>query len=216
MTFISVLLLAIALSIIQIGTIYNKGMTLREVNQAGRTMSDDVRRNFMSSKAVSLTSDYITHSAGGRLCLGDYTYIWNFEDAITKRDTNVTTLTSSDVPVRFVKVPDPGKGYCVRSEGVFVNRTILEADESRMTELLKQGDRTLSIHQFSVNPSAEAVDTVTQQQLYELSFVIGTGDVNALTEDRRYCAAPGTDGADFNYCAVQQFTIVIKAGSAVN
>ena len=45
MTFISVLLLAIAMTIIQIGTIYNRGVTLKEVSQAARSISDELNRS---------------------------------------------------------------------------------------------------------------------------------------------------------------------------
>lgn len=39
MTFLAMLMLVIALTTIQISNIYNKGVTLREVNQAGRSVS---------------------------------------------------------------------------------------------------------------------------------------------------------------------------------
>lgn len=216
MTFISVLLLAIALSIIQIGTIYNKGMTLREVNQAGRTVSDGVKRDFSASQVVSMTTDYLTTSAGGRLCLGTYSYIWNTEQALLANDVTVTAYETGQTPVRLVKVPDPSKAYCARSNGAFVYRTIRAIDQTKAVELLKPGDRTLSIHQLTVTSNAAVTDQASGQQLYELSFVIGTGDVNALTADRRQCKDPGSAGADFNYCAVQEFTIVIRVGNGVN
>ena len=70
MAFISALLLAIALTIIQIGTTYNRGMTLKEVNQTARSISDELTRNLTSSEAFTLSSKYISTPTGGRLCLG--------------------------------------------------------------------------------------------------------------------------------------------------
>jgi hypothetical protein len=59
-------------------------------------------------------------------------------------------------------------------------------------------------------------DDATGQQLYNLTFTIGTGDANALTADKTACLPPGDPNSDFAYCTVQQFTLVIRAGNRVN
>ena len=48
MTFISILLVAIAVTIIQISNVYNRGITLKEVNQAGRSLSNELQRSITS------------------------------------------------------------------------------------------------------------------------------------------------------------------------
>src|ERR1044071_8859022 len=96
MTFISLLLIAIALTTIQISNIYNKGITLREVNQAGRSLSDELQRNVSNAVPFDVTpkagnaplsSKYVVHTGsgntgGGRLCLGDYSYVWNLGESL--------------------------------------------------------------------------------------------------------------------------------------
>src|SRR5687768_8731757 len=94
MTFISVLLVAIAMTTIQISNIYTKGITLREVDQAGRTLSNELQRNISASVPFDVTpkkddspatedSKYVVRNEdGGRLCLGKYSYLWNFGKAI--------------------------------------------------------------------------------------------------------------------------------------
>src|SRR6218665_2336873 len=89
MTFVSVLLLAIAMTIIQMATIYNKGMTVKEVNQTSRDISDDLKRSFSASQVFVVntdpaidSTDYVriklgSEIVGGRLCTGTYSYIWN-------------------------------------------------------------------------------------------------------------------------------------------
>ena len=57
MTFISVLLLAIAMTIIQIGNIYNKGTTVKEINQAARAIADDVSRSASAASALNIDTD---------------------------------------------------------------------------------------------------------------------------------------------------------------
>lgn len=226
MAFISMLLLAIALTIIQVGVIYNKGMTLKEVNQSARTIDVELRRAVSSSEAFDLSKKFVTDSAGGRLCLGQNSYIWNYAKAITNNDTKltryeVTSLNTTLSPIRFLKVPDPAGIYCAKlANGNYVNPTVRTADanvtSNKTTELLKAGDRTLSIHQFTVTSDASAKDTTTGQQLYHISFTIGTGVVSALTADQSACLPPNDPNSDFAYCTVQQFSLVVRAGDRVN
>ena len=86
MVFVSVLLLAIALTAIQSGRLYNRGTILRSINQAGRDISDNLRRDFLqaNSQKINLGADpadmsgnIIEHKSasgktGGRICLGYY------------------------------------------------------------------------------------------------------------------------------------------------
>jgi Tfp pilus assembly protein FimT len=218
MAFISALLLAIAMAIIQVGTIYNRGMTLKEVNQTSRSVSDDLTRSLTSSEAFTLSSKYVASSTGGRLCLGQYSYLWNYarsyQDTNRVEYANAATETATG-PIRFVKVPDASGKYCVlQTNGRYLD--IQAADTVSTVELLKAGDRALSIHQFAITSGANAFDPTTGQQLYNVSFTIGTGNVSALTSDQSSCLPPNDPNSDFAYCTVQQFKLVVRAGDRVN
>ena len=81
MTFISALLLAIALTIVQVANIYNRGIILKEVNQTSRAISDELESSLRSSSTFSTEADdkrYVNNQWGGRMCLGQYSYIWNY------------------------------------------------------------------------------------------------------------------------------------------
>lgn len=227
MAFISVLLLAIAMTIIQVGVIYNKGMTLKEVNQSARSISDELRRGIASSEAFTLGTKYVTNSAGGRLCLGQSSYVWNYGKAITQSDANRTryataVLNTTLGSIRFLKVPDSAGIYCAinPATGKFLYGDIRTQDASvavnTTTELLKAGDRTLSIHQFSITSGPNSTDASTGQQLYNISFTIGTGVITALTSDQSACLPPNDPNSDFAYCTVQKFSLVVRAGDRVN
>jgi type II secretory pathway pseudopilin PulG len=217
MTFVSVLLLAIALTIVQIGTIYNKGITLKEVNQSGRALSDDITRSITSSSAFSLSRSVVTTTAGGRICTGQYSYVWNYASALAESNPGVIRLASSNLTeVRFLKVPDTGKIYCSLNENGTPSTTRIQPrDVSGSVELLKSGDRALSIHELSVTQPSNG-RSAAGQQLIGITFSIGTGDVSALTPDRTSCLPPGAVDSNFAYCAVQQFSLVIRAGDEVN
>lgn len=217
MTFVSVLLLAIALTIVQIGTIYNKGITLKEVNQAGRSISDDLRRSISSSASFSPGSNVVNTPAGGRLCTGQFSYVWNYAAALIANEPSLIRFEGSNpTEIRLLKVPDSGRLYCsVDENSIPTVSRIRPVDAGASVELLKSGDRTLSIHQFGVTQS-DTARAAAGQQLVSVTFTIGTGDVAALTADRTTCSPPGALGANFAYCAVQQFNLVIRAGNGVN
>lgn len=221
MAFISVLLLAIAMTIIQIGTIYNRGMTLKEVNQTARSISDELTRSMSSTEAFTLTSKYITNSGGGRLCLGQYSYIWNTGLAIQNSDQNLTMIAAPssnppEKPIRFVKIPDASGIYCASDGTGLLARDVRPEDIDETVELLNAGDRTLTLHQFTVTSGTNAYDSATGQQLYNITFTIGTGNVSALNSNQTACLPPGALNSDFAYCTVQQFSLVTRAGNRVN
>lgn len=215
MTFISILLLAIALTILQISQIYNKGLTTKEVNVAARIISDNLSRDVASSEAFSLdSSSYRAFSDGGRLCLGKYSYVWNYGKAInaeSKEATYSTYTTDHDDlgEIRLVRVPDVGGVYCAGD----ADNPIDPADS---VELIGETDHNIAIHAFSITSSDDAHDEATGERLYVVSFVVGTNDTAALTDDGTQCRPPSDANSDLTYCAVSQFTIVLRAQNAVN
>lgn len=210
MSFISVLLLAIAMTIIQIGNIYNRGMILKEVNQVARSLSSDISRTISSSEPFTLDPagrKYLPSDVGGRLCLGQYTYIWNYAKALSENDRDLNVYASDDTPIQLVKVPDIGSNYCSGDDDYD------EINVNGAVELLRGGDRELAIHDLSIYSSDAAVDSTTGQRLYTINLNIGTSDVNALMEDLKSCKPPSMPGSDLAYCSVQEFSIVVRAGN---
>lgn len=232
MAFISVLLLGIAMTIIQVGAIYNKGMTLKEVNQSSRDIADDFKRTVGTAQTVSLATDYVPvivsgDTVGGRLCFGSYSYAWNYaknltptigNGAIRYQNNGATAIDESQTPIRFIKIADPGKEYCAKGgTGNLTLTTVRVVDQAKTVELLKSGDRELGIHQFEIlNPvPSSAMDPATDQQLYSLKFTMGTSRINALDATQSACLPPSDPNSDPLYCNVQQFNLVVRVGSGV-
>lgn len=212
MTFIAVLLIAIAITTIQISAIYNKGITLREVNQAGRSISDDLQRSISSvvpfdvtpkvdASPATETSKYVVRDGGGRLCLGRYTYAWNYGRSITA-GSEYNKYNNSET-VRFAKITDPSGSLCTNPTATI--------DRADATEMLMNGDRDLVIHDMSVTSSAS--DPVTGQSIYAISVVIGTNDSEQLATNDRSCKPPAEGAGKENYCSVNQFDIIARAGN---
>lgn len=226
MSFISVLLIAITLTILQISTIYNKGLTLKEVNTAGQTLASELQRSIAQTTPFSLASGagshYIIQTSGtdiwgGRLCLGQYSYVWNYGAALataarTGDYSNVNVYTTpANTPVNFIKVYDPDASYCSQAAKKVV--------PDNATELLSTGDHNLAIHNFTISSASGANDAKTGQALYVIGFTIGTNDQSALMHNANGeatgCEPPSVIGADPAYCSVNVFNIVARAGNTV-
>lgn len=198
MTFISLLLLAIALTILQIGRIYNKGITVNQVNSAAQSIAVELQRSIETGGEVE------TNILGnnGRLCLGQYSYVWNYGKVLDE-DSDKTPIKyqnpNGGIPLSFVKVADSGGSYC---------HGVNKIDMSKAVELLPPGDHNLAIHQFSITESSR--DEVTGQVLYMISFTIGTNDQHALNTDQSGCKTPDQPNADPEYCYVQRFSIAVR------
>lgn len=221
MTFISVLLLAIAMTIIQIGTIYNKGMTVKEINQSGRFIATDVSRTATAAPQLDLTTDMRTNAVGGRLCFASYTYIWNYQFAVELAkdgvpQTGLNVYDGSAKEVHLVKVPDPAKIYCaLNGTGGYLYAGIRALDAPKVQELLPSGDSTIGVNRFEIPTATRITDPTTRQNLYTLLYTIGSGKTAAMTPDRSDCLPPGVAGSDLTYCSVQQFGLVLKTGNRV-
>jgi prepilin-type N-terminal cleavage/methylation domain-containing protein len=220
MTFIAILLVAIAMTTVQISAIYNKGITLREVNQAGRAVSDELQRSISSSipfevtpkvdtSPATLNSKYVVRNGGGRLCLGRYTYAWNYGKSIAHVSgapsvyNYYNTNSASSEPVRFAKVADPDAALC--------DNPTLPVPRANATEMLVSGDRDLVLHDFKITSAAS--DPVTGQALYAIMFVLGTNDDAQLTTNDTSCKPPSQGVGLENYCSVNQFDIIARAGN---
>jgi hypothetical protein len=200
---------------IQITSIYTKGITLREVNQAGRAVSDDLQRSISSTIPFDVTpktaspatadSKYVKRDGGGRLCIGRYTYAWNYGDSIAGASGAPTLFNkyNDNSTVRFAKVSDPSASLCDDPK--------LSIKRSDATEMLTGGDRDLVLHSFEI--ARNLPDDTTGQAIYAISIVIGTNDTQQLMTNNTSCKAPADATDDQNYCSVNQFDIVVRAGN---
>lgn len=217
MAFISMLLLAIAMTTVQIGHIYNRGLTMKEVNQSGRAISDDIQRTIIGARPLNLAdgSSYrpqiidqtgsIT-TAGGRLCFGSYSYIWNLGLTIDKKpgDTNINKYTDGSL-IRLAKVYDPGKSYCTPDgHGVFPAPA-----RSSATELIGIGNSSLALQSVTIR---QQVATTSGQALMTVDFTLGTNDQSLLDAGSTTCKPPA-DGGYLEYCSVNSFQVVARAGN---
>lgn len=214
MTFIAALLLAIAMTTIQISVIYTTGITLREVDQAGTAISSDLQSEIEATSPFDVTpkvdnspatalSKYVVRSGGGRLCLGQYTYVWNYGSAINGTGPPVFNTYDDGTVVRFAKVLDPSGALCTDPT--------VAPKKADSIDLLTTGDRDLVLQSFNIIKTAN--DTTTGQAIYAISMVIGTNDEQDLNATNTACQPPSTGDGNEAYCAVDEFDIIARAGN---
>lgn len=219
MAFVGVLLLAISVTSMHIMNTYTKGLTVREVNQVGRTITEDMYRTiatatpFIVSPAKTgapsdnVHSKYVVQAGGGRLCTGAYTYAWNYGSTRELSGTTAVpmynTYNSGDDEIRFIKVGDPG--------GVLCADMTQQIDRAQAKDLLVAGDRNLAVHSVVIAQGAE--DAASGQALYAISITLGTNDQEQLNVANATCLPPNEGSGFEEFCAINQFNIIARAGN---
>ena len=215
MAFLSALLLVIAMTVIQIGNIYHRGITYKDVNQAGSSLASELQRSINMSVPFDLGTKYIEQNAagnkyGGRLCTGQYSYIWNYGKVINGNSPgalkNIYSGSTTD-EIRFVKIIDTRAEYCADP--------VKPIDKNTAIELLGKGQNNLAIHNFTIESPDSTYDRRTRQRIYNIGFLIGTNDATTLdgTFDVTKCKTDSDRDSNPSYCAVNQFNILARAGN---
>lgn len=215
MGFVSVLLLAVAMTVMQIGNIYDRGITLKEVDQIGRSIASEFQRNISGGAPFELITctastpscNYADKTWGGRLCIGQYSYIWNYGDTLKAASpTSINKYQTSSKKIRLVKVIDANADYC--------NNLSRDIKDSDAVELMDQSQHDLALHSFKI--SNGVVDDKTGQRIYTIEFLLGTNDqaaINYISGSNVACKTPSSVGADPTYCSINKFNILVRTGN---
>jgi len=206
-------MLAVAMTVVRMGDIYNRGLTVKEVNIAGRAISSDLKKSISESQPIDLeisAKKYIPQTWGGRLCTGKYSYIWNYGKTLSDKaanSNNSNVYSSSTNKISFVKVPDGGAVYCADAS--------TKVNPVGAVELLSAGDRNLALHNFSIKNEPTAIDERSRQRVYYISYIIGTNDQTAIDTMNASCKTPDNLDADLTYCSINEFNIVARSTNAL-
>lgn len=165
MAFITFILMFVVTSIVQLMGIYNKGLTLKSANQAGRTVSAEMQRSFQAAKPSGIDLSRIN---AGRICTGVYSYAWtNNNQPPAPAQLN---RYSDSSPITFARIYDTGRQVC--SAGA----TIPAALKPGATELISPNLQVRSLRVAST-------DAVTEPGLYKLSMTLSSQDVSLISYD---------------------------------
>lgn len=211
MAFIALLLLGIAMLTIQISAIYNKGLTMRAVNDAGQLIARDMQQTLNSSIASEVI--FKSDNGGGRLCANNVVYAWNYAGRLESGgfNGNRNIFDNGAKGIRLVRFSG-SRTYCLPVSGAY---PLIPTAADNLTALLKEGDNTLALSgpiedsegfTFAENQVLGDDD----QRIYQISFILGTNDAAPLTDVG--CSAPASS-VDDQYCAVNKFEFTARAGN---
>lgn len=196
MTFVAVLLVLILTASLQITRIYDKGITLKQVNQAGADLGTELQRSLKSANApltaVSTTAGQQAYSRG-RLCLGSFSYVWNLQNATDNKYSGADASTR----IGLVKVNDTSGSMCTVSGGSYP-----PVDRSQATELIlgtTTGGVGLQLRSLSIEQKANS----GINYVYSVSYTISTDD-NASIASNRCIADAGNQ-----FCALNDFNFSV-------
>lgn len=221
----------------QMSAIYNKGLTTRSVNQAGQVITSDIQRSLNSSRVTSvkavtdgngdISDPNNTTATGGRLCVGQRVYAWNYGKALaegTSDNPNANSFNKYSAvqkrPIRMVRFTSTTIDYCAKM--MAGNYPAIPVSPSvEVTDLLSDDDIDLAINRFTINSDTDAagVKMVGQpvkddslQRMYQLSIIIGTNEESIMKGNAAGCQTP-KNSIDDQYCAVNQFDFTARAGT---
>ena len=208
MAFVSVLLLSVAMVAVQAGKIYNRGTVMR-------TISDVIRRAFLQSSATKIVNSanpvILVRESGsvrsGRVCLGQYSYVWNMASAIDDpviRRSGSGVVRSNGQDINLARVLDEDAALCQSTSGSYP----MDIEPERVTHLLRPIDGTdvaIAVHDFTASRVTSANNS---EALYKVSFTLGTSAVAELQD--MACKPPEDNEANFNFCAINNFEMIVR------
>lgn len=217
--FLSILMIAILSLTITAGKLYVKGNTNKTINQSGRDFSNTVRRDFLSAGASMITPQ-ITISGGdattysGRICLGTVSYLWNSANLLNAVGPAATaaqvTMGSSKTLVKFARVVNPEQSYC--DKGPTGKYPVNIPSTEQATDLFGGSGRDYALYDMSISPVATSGD----KGMYQIVYTLGTNEKDTTQKDATgsyiQCKPNDSLTADFNYCAVNEFDMIVRVG----
>ena len=212
MSFISVLLLSIAMVGIQAGKMYSRGIVLRDVNQAGRDISDTIRRDFLQANADKIDSTGLrvpnnSNWSTGRLCLGSHSYVWNnpkyLDDPSLLGGNSLFKVDSK--PVNLVRVVDSDNGLCKKDASGKYPETVDLAKSSNLLRAINSGDGSIGVHEVTLE---KITPDNSREALYKLTFTLGTSKMSEIRNSS--CKAPTEDDSNFEFCAINKFEMIVR------
>lgn len=192
MAFVAFMMIFIVTAIVQTMRIYNKGLAIRDINQSGRQLTEDMTRTLRYANALQLSSNGY-QAAGQRICANGVTYVWNIENAAGLVQTNKYAAPDTATPIRFIRVDDKG--------GLLCSSPASSVPKAQSVDLLNS---QLALQSMSFK-SSEAGRVVT------ISALIATQGANRPLGPGRptvsgFECPVGSDGA---FCAFGQFITTV-------
>lgn len=205
--FVAMLVVGVAVVVINVTKINQRGVVLKTINQTGREVVDQLRRDITESQIDKV--EYIAPVGGvGRLCLGAVSYVFNTAEALQGSGTLVQHEASGQ-PVALMRIDDKDGEWCRQSGGTFIKNEVMALDTA--VELLQTDTVQVAVHAMDVKVLTP-VAASEAQGLVSFSIVIGTNETDTL--EAGACKPPTSHQSNYDGCAVREFQTVVRSNGA--
>ena len=197
--FLGALVLMSTTVTLQILSIYNKGAAIKQISQAGRSLSEDISRASSSGQDVVVADNGIA----GYLCVegeggNRRAYVWNSAEGDDVPGSARYMLGGRAITLARSDIGRNGGPYCTMPTGS--GMALPAADISPII----QGTRVRIL-------SADVVQNTADASLRKIVFWIGTkGDVPGMTPRQAGDGSWSCDGGGIgDFCAVSRFEAIL-------
>lgn len=185
MAFISFLLLSIGFAIIQITNTYQKGVTIKVVNNNGRELVDEFSRTILASKYNNKEGFELVYSQEqgtvkvdgedkevplhGVFCVGNYSYLWNTGYALNLEDDSNDMAPSSGVG-HEEEPYNSNKAYLILGDETDASKEYSVKRDYRLVRVADTGREACKSHQDNkeTKPNKYVVTKATDDEYVEL------------------------------------------------
>ena len=187
LSFVAFILIFATTAVIQVMQTYNKGVAVKQINQAGRTTLEAVTRflSIADPGAVNVSA----LGSNNRACFGNVSYVWNLYNtpgASANRYDDGGSLT-------FVRVNDAANAMCTPNAGVYPPVPKVQA-----ADILSSNVWVMSV--AISDPSVDA-------PLVDVSINLAVANDPAITSGQ--CSQGGRAG---QFCATSSFSSTVMTG----
>jgi hypothetical protein len=212
MAFLGFILIFTTTTTVQMMRTYNKGLTIKQINQAGRTLTEDLARSLSAGKASDVNTSYV---AQGRLCVGNAVYMWTpVYNPDNTYNSNVTTNFNGSAATLIRTDRTSGSAGTCSANGALtltssVDRFALLSDQARVlnVDIEQNSDKklarlifTLGTYDATEEAALEATPTPIYKNIYNTPYFSG----GQLT------CRPDSAG---NFCAFSTFSTTVYVGN---
>lgn len=208
---VAVLLVSIAVTTMQLMSMYHKGLTTKSINQAGREVGDSIRRDSLAvgkGKITYVPADTVGAGGLGRLCVGTKAYVWNIPVNLRGGGADPVKYTMPDGSlgdsIILARTNDSTGSLCIADNDGRYSTLIAVGGTSSATELLKH-QASLAVYDVGVTPLFNR----DGDQAYQVSYTLGTNREDEINTSDSTCRLQNDNDNNYDFCAINQFKEVI-------
>lgn len=186
LAFVGFILVFATTTIIQVMQTYNKGLSVKQINQAARTTLEDMSRYLHNADPGAVNT---TALGSNRVCFGGISYVWNLYNT----SSGSANKYSDGSPITFTRVNDSSSAMCSNASGSYP-----AVPKSQATDILQSNVWVMAM---SVSQPTVA------SPLTDISIKLAVANDPALSGGN--CTTGGTQG---QFCATAVFSTTVLTG----